>query len=95
MMKQQAAALLRGVEDLADKRRAEQIVLRHSRPMPTVSWAQSMDKVSMVLQLPDSVAELQKKLVAFSRSACRSARIRKCGSVVQSCSRTFTRCFVA
>lgn len=65
------AALLRGVEDLADKRRAEQIVLRHSRPMPTVSWAQSMDKVSMVLQLPDSVAELQKKLGSKLRSQIR------------------------
>jgi serine/alanine adding enzyme len=67
------AALLQGVEDLADKRRAERIVLRHSRPMPTVRWAQGLDKVSMVLQLPDSVAEMQKQLGSKLRSQIRRA----------------------
>lgn len=67
------AALLRGAEELAGTRGTERIMLRHSRPMPTISWAQSLDKVSMILELPGSVEELQKKLGSKLRSQIRRA----------------------
>jgi serine/alanine adding enzyme len=67
------AALLQGAEDLAARRGAERILLRHSRAVPAISWAQSLDKVSMVLPLPDSVAELQKMLGSKLRSQVRRA----------------------
>ena len=67
------AALLHGAEELAGTRGAERIMLRHSRPMPSISWAQSLDKVSMVLELPDSLEGLQKKLGSKLRSQIRRA----------------------
>ena len=67
------AALLQGVERLAGERRATRILLRHARQMPAISWAQSLDKVSMVLPLPDTIAELQKSLGSKLRSQIRRA----------------------
>jgi FemAB-related protein (PEP-CTERM system-associated) len=67
------AALLQAAEELAARRGADRILLRHSRPVPAISWAQSLDKVSMLLPLPDSVAELQKKLGSKLRSQIRRA----------------------
>jgi serine/alanine adding enzyme len=67
------AALVQSAQELAGQRRAERIMLRHARQMPTISWAQSLDKVSMVLQLPDSIAELQKNLGSKLRSQIRRA----------------------
>lgn len=67
------AALLRCVDQLATRRGATRVLLRHARPMPAIPWGQSLDKVSMVLELPDSVAELQKRLGSKLRSQIRRA----------------------
>jgi FemAB-related protein (PEP-CTERM system-associated) len=70
---QTLAALLSGVEQLAGRRRAAHVVLRHGRPGAGIAWAQSLDKVSMVLPLPGTVDQLQKNLGSKLRSQIRRA----------------------
>lgn len=68
-----ASALANCAAQLATERKAAHVELRHSHPMPGLSWAARLDKVSMVLKLPDSEAALAKQLGAKLRSQIRRA----------------------
>jgi FemAB-related protein (PEP-CTERM system-associated) len=65
--------LLQAAEQLAAERRAGRIVLRHGGPVPAIPYTENLDKVAMVLPLPDSSAELQQRLGSKLRSQIRRA----------------------
>ena len=67
------AALLSAAEQLAEQRRARRIVLRLARSMPSIPYAESLDKVSMVLELPADRDQLAKRLGSKLRSQVRRA----------------------
>ena len=52
----------------AQERRADHVELRHTIALPDLRWAGRLDKVSMILSLPDSEAALAKQLGAKLRS---------------------------
>lgn len=52
----------------AHERRADHVELRHTIALPDLRWAERLDKVSMILSLPDSGAALAKQLGAKLRS---------------------------
>ena len=52
----------------AHERRADHVELRHTIALPDLRWAERLDKVSMILSLPDSEAALAKQLGAKLRS---------------------------
>ena len=66
-------SLVAAAGQLADRRGARRIVLRLSRPMPTIAYAESLDKVAMVLDLPADRAELGKRLGSKLRSQVKRA----------------------
>ncbi len=66
-------SLLRAAEQLAAGRRAGRIVLRHGCQMSAIPYAESLEKVAMVLPLPDSIGELEKRLGSKLRSQIRRA----------------------
>ena len=70
---QALAALLEGAEQLAHQRQAARIILRHARLMPAIPYPVSLDKVSMILPLPDTREELAKSLGSKLRSQIRRA----------------------
>lgn len=65
--------LVDGAIKLAGERKAAHVELRHSHALPYLEWSQRLDKVSMVLKLPDSEAALAKQLGAKLRSQIRRA----------------------
>jgi FemAB-related protein (PEP-CTERM system-associated) len=65
--------LLGAVERLAADRRADRIVIRQAGPVPEIRHPQSLDKVSMVMALPATVALLDKSLGSKLRSQVRRA----------------------
>jgi serine/alanine adding enzyme len=68
-----ATALAARAADEARKRRADHVELRHVEPLPDANLAERLDKVSMVLTLPDSEAGLSKALGSKLRSQIRRA----------------------
>ena len=50
------------------ERRADHVELRHTIALPDLKWAERLDKVSMILPLPDSEQALSKQLGAKLRS---------------------------
>ena len=70
---QALAALLEGAEQLAQQRQAARIILRHARLMPAIPYPVSLDKVSMILPLPDNREELARRLGSKLRSQIRRA----------------------
>ena len=67
------AALIDGAETLAVRRGARKIVLRQRRPIPSVCQPVRLDKVSMILDLPDGIDALSHRLGAKLRSQIRRA----------------------
>jgi len=70
---QALATLLEGAEQLAHQRQAARIILRHARLMPAIPYPASLDKVSMILPLPDNREELARSLGSKLRSQIRRA----------------------
>jgi hypothetical protein len=68
-----AAALVQRAAELARERRAAHVELRHSDHVAGVALPERCDKVSMVLALPDSTAELSKRLGSKLRSQIKRA----------------------
>ncbi len=68
-----AAELAGRAAKLGYERKARHVELRHSAPMPTLSLPERLDKVSMVLPLPDSETALSKALGSKLRSQIRRA----------------------
>ena len=67
------SALVHAATALAQERRARHVELRHMAPLPGLTLSERLDKVSMVLPLPDSEAELNKKLGSKLRSQIKRA----------------------
>jgi FemAB-related protein (PEP-CTERM system-associated) len=68
-----AGALAQRAGELARARRASHVELRHSGHVAGVALPERRDKVSMVLALPDSAAELSKRLGSKLRSQIKRA----------------------
>lgn len=68
-----AMALVRRATELARERGADHVELRHSEPAPALELPARLDKVSMVLPLPDSEAALGKQLGSKLRSQIKRA----------------------
>lgn len=68
-----AAALARHAAAVAHERRAAHVELRHSAPVPSLGFPERLDKVSMVLRLPDSESALAKQLGSKLRSQIKRA----------------------
>ena len=68
-----AAALALQAAALARRRRADHLELRHTAPLAAAGFAERLDKVSMILPLPDSEAALLKQLGSKLRSQIRRA----------------------
>lgn len=68
-----AAALVQQAADLARARRAGHIELRHTSAAMRLRLAERLDKVSMILPLPDSEETLAKQLGSKLRSQIRRA----------------------
>jgi FemAB-related protein (PEP-CTERM system-associated) len=66
------ASLMEGAMSLARSRRADHVELRHSAPL-SLSLPERLDKVSMVLDLPDSPEALAKRLGSKLRSQIKRA----------------------
>ncbi|HUY83182.1 MAG TPA: FemAB family XrtA/PEP-CTERM system-associated protein [Steroidobacteraceae bacterium] len=68
-----AAALAAEAAALGRERRADHVELRHTAPLAAPGFAERLDKVSMILALPDSEAELLARLGSKLRSQIRRA----------------------
>jgi serine/alanine adding enzyme len=68
-----AQALAAAAADLASERRADHVELRHSEPIDALGLPQRLDKVSMILSLPSTEAELSKQLGSKLRSQIKRA----------------------
>jgi FemAB-related protein (PEP-CTERM system-associated) len=66
-------SLIRGAERVADQQRAVRIILRCVGEAPAIPYPASLDKVSMVLPLPDTKEEMTKRLGSKLRSQIRRA----------------------
>ena len=65
--------LAKAAADLARERRAAHVELRHSAPVADLELGERLDKVSMVLTLPATEAELSKQLGSKLRSQIKRA----------------------
>lgn len=68
-----ARALADAASGLGRERRAAHVELRHSAPLSAIALPERLDKVSMVLTLPDSEEKLGKQLGSKLRSQIRRA----------------------
>lgn len=68
-----ALQLAQRAGELARERRAAHVELRHSGQMPDLGLPERLDKVSMVLPLPESTDELSKRLGSKLRSQIKRA----------------------
>ena len=66
-------ALGRAAENLAAERFAKQVELRHTRSMPALEYPVSLDKVSMILTLPQTAEAMSKQLGSKLRSQVKRA----------------------
>ncbi|MBW8078989.1 MAG: GNAT family N-acetyltransferase [Gallionella sp.] len=66
-----ATALADRAAQEAQTRKADHVELRHTATLPDIGLAERLDKVSMILSLPDSEAALSKRLGAKLRSQIR------------------------
>jgi FemAB-related protein (PEP-CTERM system-associated) len=66
-------ALVEAAEQVAVEHSAKRIVLRHARAMPAIQRPENLDKVSMVLELPQSRDELARRLGSKLRSQIKRA----------------------
>jgi FemAB-related protein (PEP-CTERM system-associated) len=66
-----ATALADRAAQEAQTRKADHVELRHTVALPDIGLAERLDKVSMILSLPDSEAALSKRLGAKLRSQIR------------------------
>ena len=66
-----ASALAEQAALKAQERHADHVELRHTRALPKLDMVERLDKVSMILQLPDSEQALAKQLGAKLRSQIR------------------------
>jgi len=64
-------ALIETAVELARERRAARMVIRRASDTPAIPWPASLDKVSMVLPLPDTKEELARRLGSKLRSQIR------------------------
>jgi serine/alanine adding enzyme len=67
-----SAALAAGAADWARSRRIGSIELRHDHPA-ALAWNERLDKITLLLELPASTAELSKRLGAKLRSQIKRA----------------------
>lgn len=67
-----AVALAAAAEQWAGARRIGSIELRHDHPAE-LAWSERLDKITMLLELPGSIAELSKRLGAKLRSQIKRA----------------------
>lgn len=65
--------LLEGAEAVARARHARRIILRNARRMPAIPNEANLEKVSMILELPDSIEELARGLGSKLRSQIKRA----------------------
>jgi serine/alanine adding enzyme len=70
---QALSALTAAAERLAGERRIQHIELRHEQPVPALSYSRRLDKVTVLLDLPDSVEQLRTRLGSKLRSQIRRA----------------------
>lgn len=68
-----ARALAQRAADLARERRMDHLELRHTVPIQGLSLAERLDKISMILTLPDSEGALSKQLGSKLRSQIKRA----------------------
>lgn len=68
-----AQALIAGATGLAKQRNVDHMELRHTAPVAGLGMAQRLDKVSMMLPLPATEAELSKRLGSKLRSQIKRA----------------------
>jgi FemAB-related protein (PEP-CTERM system-associated) len=68
-----ALELVREAGRIAAGSKVQHLELRQTNPVEGLEWPQRLDKVSMVLSLPDSVATLQKQLGSKLRSQIKRA----------------------
>lgn len=66
-----ASKLAERAADEAQRRDVDHVELRHTAALPEIGLAERLDKVSMILQLPDSEITLSKQLGAKLRSQIR------------------------
>jgi FemAB-related protein (PEP-CTERM system-associated) len=67
------AALTSAAEQLARERRVQHVELRHEQPVPALSYATRLDKITMLLELPETVEKLSQKLGSKLRSQIKRA----------------------
>ena len=65
------SSLIQAIEQIAQLRRADRIIIRHVGDKPGIPYPASLDKVSMVLTLPGSKDELGRQLGSKLRSQIR------------------------
>ena len=75
-------SLLQAAEEVARQRRAARLVIRHVAEMPAIPYPAALDKVSMVLALPDTGEELARRFGSKLRSQIRRSDRAKPVSVV-------------
>lgn len=67
------AGLMQAAVDLAGERRALRLLIRRSSDTPAIPWPAALDKVAMVLPLPETKDELAQRLGSKLRSQIRRA----------------------
>lgn len=67
------SALTGAAERLAGERRVQHIELRHEHPVTGLAYSRRLDKITMVLDLPDSAAQLAQRLGSKLRSQIKRA----------------------
>jgi FemAB-related protein (PEP-CTERM system-associated) len=67
------AAISAAAEQLARDRRAQHVELRHEHPLGAMTYPVRLDKITMLLDLPDSVAKLNQQLGSKLRSQIKRA----------------------
>ena len=75
-------ALVQAGEQIAQQRRVARLIVRHVGELPSIPYPPSLDKVSMVLPLPDTTEELARRLGSKLRSQIKRSDREKPGSVV-------------
>ena len=71
------ATLTSVAEELARERRVQHVELRHEQEVPALSYARRQDKITLLLELPDTVEKLSKALGAKLRSQIKRAEREK------------------
>jgi serine/alanine adding enzyme len=70
---QSLIALTAAAEQLAKERRVQHVELRHEQPLPGLTYAPRLDKITLILDLPDTAEKLSKQLGSKLRSQIKRA----------------------